>query len=645
MFFISNTEKQPEPDSIGDLFGRGIRADLIANSYDWGEKLIDRPNFPAGPYDPKDSVIILKNGGSMPVTIRRIIRVSNINGNAFLFNEASLTGVVIPDSSQLYVPVRFQPKVTGDHELIIEYDNTASTDPNSLPRSTLRGIGVVPRIKTVDLTFDTTVVGNTAHPSIRTLRISLMNKSEWQYTFDSVTISDLLIKPNGNEIATDLTTFGSQGFRYNKAALNLSKVLKLDSIPTDSYVEFDAEFVAPSVLNPFLASLTTQSNAETEVTSNWTGFGKDMSLVTKGGNAQVCEGMDQTIVCNVSNVGTDDVLIDSVVIVPLNANSKGTVFTFVNSADANGFSLTMNGNRDIPILYTSKRDAANNLPLTQHSAMIYFYWLKNDTLRVDSCRVDGTTEYHQRQTVITLPVTKIRVDDDFEAVIGLKSLSDVPLTTANITALDVRFTYNGTILKILDNGIMLGSTLQGKWQKNNVVIKDIPGVVTLTLTGNEIFDYARINTDAELMKLRFHTYLPKDSNKTSDVKFSIVPSNGNKTCLGIDSCGGSITLEDVCKFDLRKVVISSTTYALKAVNPNPVTTDKAQINFSIGWDGYTEIKLYNSNSELIAMPVKSDLQKGEYTIDLDVSNLPSGVYWYEMKAGPYHKMEKMVVVQ
>ncbi|MFA6571009.1 MAG: hypothetical protein WCT77_07205, partial [Bacteroidota bacterium] len=106
MFFISNTEKVPEPDSIGELFGNSIMSDLVTNSYDWGQQIISTPEKPAGPYDAKDSVILLTNYGSMPVTIRKIIRKTDTLGNAFLFNSASLTGVSIPDSSRIYVPVR-----------------------------------------------------------------------------------------------------------------------------------------------------------------------------------------------------------------------------------------------------------------------------------------------------------------------------------------------------------------------------------------------------------------------------------------------------------------------------------------------------------------------------------------------------------
>ncbi|MCL5991305.1 MAG: T9SS type A sorting domain-containing protein, partial [Bacteroidetes bacterium] len=103
--------------------------------------------------------------------------------------------------------------------------------------------------------------------------------------------------------------------------------------------------------------------------------------------------------------------------------------------------------------------------------------------------------------------------------------------------------------------------------------------------------------------------------------------------------------QPTCVFDLRKVVLSNTSYGLQSINPNPITNNNAEIEFSVGLKGYTEIKIYNSNSEVIAMPVKEELEIGLYKISLDVANMPSGVYWYEMTSGPYHSTKKMVIAR
>jgi hypothetical protein len=77
-------------------------------------------------------------------------------------------------------------------------------------------------------------------------------------------------------------------------------------------------------------------------------------------------------------------------------------------------------------------------------------------------------------------------------------------------------------------------------------------------------------------------------------------------------------------------------------NPfNPITT----INFFLPEDGYVEISVY----DLLGQKVKSllsDFRKsGEYKIQFDASNLPSGTYIYQMKVNNFVSSRKMVLIK
>ena len=141
MFFMSNSAITPATDSIAILNGRGISSELIANSYDWGQKIINiPPDFPAGPYDALEPIIVIRNNGTQSVTIRGIKRVADTNGTAFLFSEPALTNVIIIPGDSLYVPVQFQPTVLGLNKLVLGYDNTAVSSTQTV----LQGIGIIP---------------------------------------------------------------------------------------------------------------------------------------------------------------------------------------------------------------------------------------------------------------------------------------------------------------------------------------------------------------------------------------------------------------------------------------------------------------------------------------------------------------------
>jgi hypothetical protein len=189
MFFMSNSVVMPSTDSIAILNGRGIKSDLEANSYDWGNRLIDIPGFPAGPYDanPGDSIIILKNTGNMQVVIRGIKRVADTNGTAFLFNEQDLTNIIINPGDQLYVPVQFHPTKVGLHKLILEYDNTAA----STTQTVLEGFGILPDnvIDNNQNKENFTISPNPASTAF-TLKFESANNAKMQFT-----LFDLLGNP------------------------------------------------------------------------------------------------------------------------------------------------------------------------------------------------------------------------------------------------------------------------------------------------------------------------------------------------------------------------------------------------------------------------------------------------------------------
>lgn len=68
-------------DSIAPLRGFGTKAALFANSYDWQQKRIDRPNFPIPAYAtiPDSSAIILKNEGNSQLTVTGLTQINDVD--------------------------------------------------------------------------------------------------------------------------------------------------------------------------------------------------------------------------------------------------------------------------------------------------------------------------------------------------------------------------------------------------------------------------------------------------------------------------------------------------------------------------------------------------------------------------------------
>lgn len=77
-------------------------------------------------------------------------------------------------------------------------------------------------------------------------------------------------------------------------------------------------------------------------------------------------------------------------------------------------------------------------------------------------------------------------------------------------------------------------------------------------------------------------------------------------------------------------------------NPfNPVTN----IGLKIAERGFVSLKLYDISGREVKQLVNEDLNAGIYNIDLDASDLPSGIYFYKLQANKFSETKKMIIIK
>lgn len=77
-------------------------------------------------------------------------------------------------------------------------------------------------------------------------------------------------------------------------------------------------------------------------------------------------------------------------------------------------------------------------------------------------------------------------------------------------------------------------------------------------------------------------------------------------------------------------------------NPfNPVT----KIEFSIPFNGFTNLEIYNSIGELVTTLVNKQLSPGKYTANFNGTSLTSGVYFYKLTSGNFVQTKKMLLIK
>ncbi len=78
--------------------------------------------------------------------------------------------------------------------------------------------------------------------------------------------------------------------------------------------------------------------------------------------------------------------------------------------------------------------------------------------------------------------------------------------------------------------------------------------------------------------------------------------------------------------------------------PNPVKSG-TKIRFKVSEPGYVSLKLFNMTGKEVTILVKTVMSPGSYSVDLDATGLPAGIYAYCLQAGGKTHTRSLVVVK
>jgi hypothetical protein len=122
--------------------------------------------------------------------------------------------------------------------------------------------------------------------------------------------------------------------------------------------------------------------------------------------------------------------------------------------------------------------------------------------------------------------------------------------------------------------------------------------------------------------------------------FSI--SLSDQTCLNVVTSPGQILLDSICGLSYRLMITNAAKYALEQNTPNPFNPE-TEIQFTLGLDGWTVLRVYDMSGGEVARLVDDYLLPGEYTARFDAGALPSGMYLYRLESGGWQQSRWMVV--
>ena len=85
-------------------------------------------------------------------------------------------------------------------------------------------------------------------------------------------------------------------------------------------------------------------------------------------------------------------------------------------------------------------------------------------------------------------------------------------------------------------------------------------------------------------------------------------------------------------------------YVLEQNYPNPFNP-VTNVSFTIPKAGNVSLKVFDSRGSEVRNYMNTFLQSGSYEVKIDGSDLPSGVYFYELRTDDFRKAKRMVLLK
>ncbi len=253
----------------------------------------------------------------------------------------------------------------------------------------------------------------------------------------------------------------------------------------------------------------------------------------------------------------------------------------------------------------------------------------------------------------TSPIHQDEYVQEIEVMMKNRNDEKKPLHQANILGFttDIKFTRDNQTSTIdvfpaiddkdLGDSIITDETMTEGWSLDQAAIIN-DEILRVTMSQSDPNRPLAVMGEGVLFKFKLLPYL----SDTATVPLPIVTFEADPPYVLEYPEPGQITIQPVCVNTLRLIESFGIQYSMSDVAPNPIDGNStATINYSIGLESFTTIALYNSYGEKVGTFVNQKLKPGEYELSINISrlDLPSGVYYYKIKSGPYTETKPMVI--
>jgi len=252
---------------------------------------------------------------------------------------------------------------------------------------------------------------------------------------------------------------------------------------------------------------------------------------------------------------------------------------------------------------------------------------------LDSGTIQRTTDYGATWTTV-------------RAGGGTEELPIIVIDRRNpLVAYAVIYAAPGGVLKTTDGG---ASWFESGLNGVSLWSLDIDPDNSSTILAGELDSLGRMfrSTDAGLTWMDISNGLPRGINDVGHYWVKIVsmdPPLVLAAVLGSTGQGGIYKLEKVTSVHRVKDGIP-VRFSLEQNYPNPFNPS-TRIGFAVTGSGFVSLKVHDVLGREVATLVSEVLQPGSYTTTWDAARMPSGVYFYRLKAKDFMETKKMLLLK
>lgn len=225
----------------------------------------------------------------------------------------------------------------------------------------------------------------------------------------------------------------------------------------------------------------------------------------------------------------------------------------------------------------------------------------------------------------------------------------IPNDRRYIYTTDETSTPNGK-LKVWDKSNLANVTLVTSWQPTNIttaIVHNVEIYNNLAVIGHytagiRILDITNPTTPTEIAW--YDTYPQSNSNSFSGCwGVFMFPSSGKIIGSNISEGLFVIKMGSIPVGITNNQTIPSS-FALKQNYPNPFNPSTT-VEFSIPKNEYVTVKVFDAVGKQVGVLADEYKIAGNYKVNYNASELPSGIYFYSITAGSFTETKKMMLVK